>query len=214
MFKTLIGGLLGGLAMYLIGFLFWGTPLSNLAYSSIDGQASATLQAQLAQALAQSGTGVYAIPSPGSSEGTILYGKGPVAKVMFNTAGFPVVDSSSLIAGLVLALIVGVILAFALRAVTIDAATRGRAAILFAFAAVLWMHIGQPIFNHAPWAYFLYLAFSDFLGLAAAGLIAARFADSRETRTAPAPKVEPAFKPATTSEPAPGAPIDPLGPTI
>jgi hypothetical protein len=218
MFKTLIGGLLGGLAMYLVGFLFWGTPLSNIAYSRIDGQASATLQAQLAQALTQSGTGVYAIPSPGSSEGTILYGKGPVAQVMFNTAGFPVVDSSSLIAGLVLALIVGVILAFALRAVTIDAATRGRAAILFAFAAVLWMHIGQPIFNHAPWGYYLYLAFSDFLGLAAAGLIAARFADSRadsrETRTAPAPKVEPAFKPTTTSDPATDPRIDPLGPTI
>ncbi|WP_336964483.1 hypothetical protein [Sphingobium aquiterrae] len=189
MFKTLIGGLLGGLAMYLIGFVFWGTPLSNLAFSGVDAQTSANLQAALAQGLTPTGSGVYAIPSAASSEGTILYGKGPVALVMFNTGGFPVVDGASLLAGLILALIVGVVFAFALRAVTLDSATRGRAAILFALAAVLWMHIGQPIFNHAPWGYFLYLAFSDFLGLAVAGLIAARFAGRRAepAKAAPAP---------------------------
>ena len=39
---------------------------------------------------------------------------------------------------------------------------------------MLWLDIGQAVFNHAHWGYILYLAFSDFIALAAAGLIAAR----------------------------------------
>lgn len=192
MFKTMIGGLLGGLAMYMIGFVFWGTPLSNLAYSDVDMAASTNLQAALAQGLTPSGSGVYAIPSAASSEGTILYGKGPVAQVIFNTSGFPVVDGSSLIAGLILALIVGLILAFALRAVPGNAGSRSRIAVMVVLAMVLWMDIGEPIFNHAPWGYFLYLAFSDFLGLAAAGLIAARFAGGADRAPVAEPVIEPA----------------------
>lgn len=39
------------------------------------------------------------------------------------------------------------------------------------------MHVGQSVFNHAPWGYILYLAFSDFVALAVAGLIAAKIMD-------------------------------------
>ena len=56
MLRTILGGLLGGFAMFIIGFLFWGTPLSALALSRADPQASANLQAAMAQALARSGT--------------------------------------------------------------------------------------------------------------------------------------------------------------
>ena len=38
MARAMIGGLLGGLALYLVGFIFWGTPLSNLAISGLDDQ--------------------------------------------------------------------------------------------------------------------------------------------------------------------------------
>lgn len=174
MIRTLFGGLLSGLALFLTGFVFWGTPLANIGYTSADPQASTNLQAALAQGLTQTGTGVYLIPSTTTSEGTILYGKGPIAQVFFNTSGFPSLDANALIGGLILALVVGVIIAFALRLVSGDTSTRVRAAVAFAVAAVLWLHIGQPIFNHAPWGYFLYFAFSDFVGLALAGLIAAK----------------------------------------
>ncbi len=179
MVRALIGGLLGGLAMFITGFIFWGTPLSALALSRADGQASANLQAAMAQALTPTGTGVYVIPDPATAQGTILYGKGPVAQIFYNEGGFPVMDSGALIGGLILSLIVGVVIALALRFVTTGFADRARAAILFALAAVLWLHVGQAVFNHAPWGYILYLAFSDFVALALAGLIAAKLMETK-----------------------------------
>jgi hypothetical protein len=175
MFRTLLGGVLGGFAMFLIGFVFWGTPLSNLAISSTDAQSSADLQAALAKALTPTGSGVYVIPDFSSAEGTVLYGKGPIAMVHFNVSGFPAVDGSALIAGLILAVAVSILIAFALRAVAQDFTARATVLVLFSLVAVLWIDVGQPIFNHAPWGYFVYLAFSDFIALVAAGLIAARW---------------------------------------
>ena len=175
MIRAVIGGLLGGVALFLTGFIFWGTPLSGIAFSSVDEQASANLQAALAQALTVNGTGVYNIPSPGSAAGTVLYGKGPVAQVFFNTHGFAIPDNNALIGGFILSLMVGILIALALRMVAGGFAGRVRALTLLSVAAVLWLHIGQPVFNHAPWGYFIYLAFSDFVGLMLAGVIAAKW---------------------------------------
>lgn len=179
MVRVLLGGLLGGFAIFITGFIFWGTPLSALAISRTDEQASANLQAAMAQALTPTGTGVYVIPDPATAQGTILYGKGPVAQIFYNEGGFPVMDSGALIGGLILALVVGVLIALALRFVTTGFAARARTAILFALVAVLWLHIGQAVFNHAPWGYILYLAFSDFVALALAGLIAAKLMETK-----------------------------------
>ncbi|KFG89695.1 hypothetical protein BV98_002502 [Sphingobium herbicidovorans NBRC 16415] len=178
MVRTVAGGLLGGFALYVINFLFWRTPLSAIAYHRAGEGASANLQAALAQALTQTGTGVYVVPDPASAQGTILYGKGPIATIFYNNSGFPVTDSSALIGGLILALAAGTVIAFALRFTAADFGSRARTAILFSLAAVLWLDIGQAVANHAPWGYILYLAFSDFLALAAAGLIAARLMES------------------------------------
>lgn len=178
MARTVIGGLLGGLALYLVGFLFWGTPLSRIAYSGLDDGRSAALQAALAQNLTESGTGTYIVPSPSTQAGTVLFGKGPVATVHFNTAGFPVVDSSALIAGLILALATGLLIALVLRTIADrvpDFASRARVVVLFAFAATLYLDLGQPIFNHYGWGYFIYLFIGDFIGLAVAGLVVARW---------------------------------------
>ena len=57
MTRTLLGGLLGGLAMYMVGFVFWGTPLSGLAFTGAGDPQSAAIQAALAQNLTASGTG-------------------------------------------------------------------------------------------------------------------------------------------------------------
>jgi hypothetical protein len=179
MVRAIIGGLLGGFAMFITGFIFWGTPLSALALSRAGDQASADLQAAMAQALTPTGTGVYVIPDPTTAQGTVLYGRGPVAQIFYNEGGFPVMDGSALIGGLILALIVGVIIALALRFALQDFVSRVRVSILFALAAVLWLHVGQAVFNHAPWAYILYLAFSDFVALAVAGLIAAKLMESK-----------------------------------
>jgi hypothetical protein len=179
MVRTIIGGLLGGIAMFITGFIFWGTPLSALAFSRAGDEASANLQAAMAQALTQTGTGVYIIPDPATAPGTILYGRGPVAQVFYNSSGFPVMDGGALIGGLILSLAVGVLIALALRFALSDFVSRVRVSILFALAAVLWLHVGQAVFNHAPWGYILYLAFSDFVALALAGLIAAKLMEGK-----------------------------------
>lgn len=179
MIRTIVGGLVGGVALYLVGFLFWGTPLSALAFHRADLAAGTQLHAAMARALTPTGTGVYLIPDPATAEGTILYGKGPVATVHFNSGGFPVTDPGALIGGLILALAVGLVIALMLRFATGDFAGRARIAIFAALAAVLWAHIGQAVFNHAPWGHILYLALGDFVGLAAAGLIAAKLMEGR-----------------------------------
>ncbi|KKW92155.1 hypothetical protein [Sphingobium chungbukense] len=179
MIKTLLGGLIGGVAMYLVGFLFWGTPLSALAFHRADAGASGTLQTAMAQALTPSGTGVYIVPDPATAQGTVLYGKGPVATVFYNSGGFPVTDTGALVGGLVLALAVGVLIALMLRFAGADFGGRARVSVLLSLIAVLWLHVGQAVFNHAPWGYILYLAFSDFLALVVAGLIAAKVMEGR-----------------------------------
>lgn len=178
MTRALLGGLVGGLVMYLVGFLFWGTPLSRLAFSSLPDAQSATVQAALAQNLTPGGTGTYLVPSPGTDQGTVLFGQGPVATVHFNTSGFPAVDSGALLGGLILSLIAGIVFAVAMTYVGRGVpafADRARAAILFALAVTMYLDLGQPIFNHYGFGYFIYLFVGDFLGFVAAGLIIARW---------------------------------------
>jgi hypothetical protein len=178
MARAVIGGLLGGLALYLVGFIFWGTPLANLAFTGVDDARGAAVQAALAQNLTESGTGTYAIPWPGSGEGTILYGRGPIATIHFVTQGFPVVDTNALIWGLLLALLTGVLIAAALYGIgdrVLAFADRVRVVVLFSLAAAVYLHLGQPVFNHYGWGYFIYLFLSDFIGLCVAGIVVARW---------------------------------------
>jgi hypothetical protein len=178
MIRTILGGLAGGLAMYVVGFIFWGTPLNNLAITSLDDTRSAAVQQALAANLTESGTGTYPIPWPVTPATTTLYGRGPVALVHFNTDGFPVMDSGSLLAGLILALISALIIAFALRIIAPHVprfADRAKLVVAFSVAIPLYIALGQPVFNHAPWPYFIYSFLCDALGFIAAGLVIARW---------------------------------------
>lgn len=186
MIRTIAGGILGGFALFIIRFLFWQTPLSALAFHRAAEVPSANLQAALAQGLTQAGTGVYIVPDPATAQGTVLYGKGPIATIFYNNSGFPVTDSAALIGGLILALIAGIVIALALKFTAADFSNRARIALFSSLAAVLWLDVGQAVFNHAHWGYILYLAFSDFIALSAAGLIAARLIEDRPAVSADA----------------------------
>lgn len=178
MARTIIGGLLGGLAIFFIGFVFWGTPLAEIAVSRAGEAQTAAVQLSLAQNLAASGTGTYVVPEPSTAAGTVLYGRGPIATVHFNSGGFPVIDSGAIIGGLIMALVVGVLLALALRMASghLPAfAERAKLVVLLALAFFGWAHLGQPIFNHYGWGYWIYLFLSDVAGFVAAGLIIARW---------------------------------------
>lgn len=185
--RTAIGGLLGGLALYLVGFIFWGTPLSGIAFARAGEAQSAAVQNALAQNLTQSGTGTYMIPNPGTQQGTTLFGQGPIATIHFNTGGFAALDSSSLIAGLILALVAGVLIAFALRVIgnrVVSFGERARVVVLTALAITLYIDLGQPVFNHYGWGYFVYGFVADFLGFVACGLVISRWFLPRNSMSA------------------------------
>ena len=178
MTKTLLGGVLGGVALYLVGFFFWGTPLSQLAFNKLADPQTAAVQQALAANLAPGGTGTYMIPAPNTAGGSVLYGRGPIAMVHFNTDGFPVMDSAALGTGFALAIVTGLLIALALGSIAgrvTDFASRAGLAVLIALIGTLYTEIGQPIFNHFGWGYWIYLWVSDFIGLTIAGLIVARW---------------------------------------
>jgi hypothetical protein len=200
MVRTLLGGLLGGVAMFFIGFIFWGTPLSLIAFGRVDDATAQALQAALAQHLGPHGTGSYPIPSPSSTLGTQLYGTGPVAIVHFTNAGFAAMDTGALVAGLVLGVLCTLIVAWAVRtyAPSDSFLHRFRLIAFIALAVTAYTDLGQPVFNHAPWAYYSYLWISDLFSWLAAGVVIAWFIPHLVVPVAP---IEP-MRPAEPVEPA------------
>ena len=179
MFRILIGSLVGGLAQWIVGAVFWGTPLGRIAFHVADDTGNAGVQQAMAQYLTPTGTGTYYVPWPDTTQGTILHGRGPVALIHFNTSGFPVMNSTSLIEGLILSIVSILLIGLALHAVgsrVQDFASRAKLVVLFSVAATLYFTIGEPVFNYyMPWGYFLYLALSQVLGLVAGGLVLVRW---------------------------------------
>jgi hypothetical protein len=203
MVRTLLGGLLGGVAMFFIGFIFWGTPLSLIAFGRVDDATAQALQAAFVQHLAPHGTGTYPIPSPSSTLGTSLYGTGPIAIVHFTNAGFPAMDTAALIAGLVLGVICTLIMAWAVRTYAPGGSflSRFRLIAFIALAVTAYTDLGQPVFNHAPWGYYSYLWISDLFSWLAAGAVIAWFIPQLVIPVAPAEPAKPA-EPMAPAEPA------------
>jgi len=179
MVRIVIGSVVGGLAQWIIGAIFWATPLSRIAFHVAGDSANANVQLALAQNLTPTGPGTYYVPWPDTAQGTIMHGHGPVALIHFNTSGFALMDSASLIEGLILSIVSILLIGLALQTVggrVQDFASRAKLVLLFAVAATLYFTIGQPVFNYyMPWGYFLYLGLSQVVGLAAGGLVLVRW---------------------------------------
>lgn len=178
MARTFIGGLVGGIILFVVGFIFWATPLSQIAYSSADQAQNAALQTSLAQNLTPSGTGTYVVPAYTQAEGAVLYAEGPIATVHFNTSGYSPDDMSMLLPGLVFALVSGLLMAFGLAAV--GGGGRGfpdvaRLVVLFSVGITTWTILAMPIFNHYGWGYWIYSFIAETAALVAAGLVIARW---------------------------------------
>lgn len=185
MIRTLIAGLIGGVALFLSGFVFWGTPLAGLAFGRIDDAGAARLQLAMAETLGPAGTGTYLIPDPTTPAGTALYGQGPIAMVHFNRAGFPVMDGGALLSGVLLALVAGILVAAALQAMAARGAGFGdqaRTGLILAVAVTGYGYLGQPIFNHHGWGHFVYAFVAELVGFAAAILAAGWFLNRRSAQ--------------------------------
>jgi hypothetical protein len=176
MIRTVIGGLVAGIVIFVIGFVFWATPLGELAYSKADEAQNAAVQASLAQNLSASGTGTYIIPAHSSAAGAVLYAKGPIATVHFNTRGYSPDDMSAILPGLIVAVIAGLLMAFGLAAVgDRPFADLARLVVCFSLGFTVWEFLGSPIFNHYGWGHWIYAFIAESVALIVAGLIVARW---------------------------------------
>lgn len=173
--RLILGGVLGGVAMWLVGFIFWGPILGWIPISTIPDASMQALQQAMATHLGPTGTGVYAIPSPTTQAGTGMYAAGPVAMVHFTNQGFPAMDSGALVKGLILGIVCVLLAGFAMRiaASALSFADRLKLVAVIAVAVTAYSDLGQPIFNHAPWGYFIYLWISDVASWIAAGAVLA-----------------------------------------
>ena len=131
----------------------------------------------MAQNLTPSGTGTYIIPSPSTPGGTVLFGRGPIATIHFNSGGFAAEDMSMMLPGLVFALVSGVLMALGIGAVAKENsfAETARMVVLFSLGMTIWTILAMPVFNHYGWTYWIYLFVSEAVALIAGGLIIARW---------------------------------------
>ena len=177
MIRALLGGLVGGVIMFVTGFIFWATPLGEIPFVRAGEPQNAALQIALAQNLTPTGTGAYMIPEHrNSAAGTVLYGTGPIAVIHFNQNGFPTEDSSMIVSGFLAAVVAGLLMAFGLG-VTGAASFAGRARLVvcFALGVTTWTILAQPIFSHFGWGYWIYSFIAESAGLILAGLVIARW---------------------------------------
>jgi hypothetical protein len=176
MIKIVIGAFVAAVAMFITGFIFFATPLNMLAYSSIPDAQQAGVQAVLAANMPQTGT--YSIPSAVSAEGAVMYGKGPVATVHYNSGGFSAEDPMVMIKGFihmfVVALLVGMALGKLDRRIP-DFASRARIVVLFGVAANIFAYLGEPIWYQHDWTYALYQCVAQTVMLVIGGLVIARW---------------------------------------
>lgn len=182
--RLVIGGLLGAVFMFFMGFLAYGTPLMDIGYKS------ASLEQQLAIQSAMKGlpTGTYTIPDGHSPEGVAAYGVGPVAVVQLNSSGFAAYDPMVFAAGFIhmaiAAFLLGLVL-WAIRDRVTDVGSRMQVVVWTSLVAVFFTRLGEPIWFHSDWTNALYVALVEWLSLVGAGFILARwFVPAAATRVA------------------------------
>jgi hypothetical protein len=175
--RLVLGSLVGGLAMWVVGFIFWGPLLGWIPFSVTPDANAAAVQAALKANLAATGSGTYAIPSTATTAGSVMHAGGPVALVHFTNSGFPAMDTFALLWGLVLAVCCAFVggLGLKLVAAELDFGRRMQLVIFFAVAMAGYTELGQPVFNHAAWGYYLYAFVADVVTWIAAGAVLAMF---------------------------------------
>jgi hypothetical protein len=203
MTRTIIGGLVGGLILFVLGYVFWATPLGNIPYKTVSDAQYAAVQTTLAQNLTVTGTGTYRIPDPRTREGASLYTRGPISVVDYNASGFAPDDMTMLLPGFILSIIAGLLMAFGLAAVGGGGRSFERMArlvVLVSLGFTTWEFLGTPIFNHFGWGYWAYAFLAESVSLIAAGLVIARWFLPGARNEASATRSEAAAAPPVTED--------------
>jgi hypothetical protein len=177
MIRVVIGSAAAAVAMFVIGFIFFGLGLQNLAIKSVGDLQAAPIQQTLRANIAATGT--YIVPGERTPEQTRMYGTGPVATIHYNVNGQVAgMNAGTAFKGLIFNFAIA--LAFGLALIGIDGrvrdfGSRARVAAIIALAAAAFSHLGVPLYYPHDWAYYIYLFLADGIALAAAGVIVAWF---------------------------------------
>lgn len=175
--RALIGAVAAAVVMFIIGFIFFATGLQRTVTGSLDDAPAAAVQQVLAANVPR--TGAWIVPDPdGSSAQTVMYGKGPVATIFYNTGGFPAMDSGAMLGGFVYMLVTTLLLAVALYSLSQyvwDFRERAKILALAVLAVTVFTRLGAPIWYHHGWAYAIYVFIADVIALLAAGFVILKF---------------------------------------
>jgi lipopolysaccharide export LptBFGC system permease protein LptF len=186
--RVIVGAAVAAVAMFIIGFIFFGTPLARLGMASLGDTEAAAVQQALAANLPRTGT--YSVPGIDTPAQTNMYSQGPIATIHYNTSGFAGVDSASLISGLVLNFIVALLIGIALSAIADrvgDTGSRVKAAATIAVAVSAFNFFCKPIYFHHDWGFAIYMFVAQALMLVVAALILAWFLPRARIAPADAP---------------------------
>lgn len=176
MARVIFGAIPAAIAMFVIGFIWFATPLAKLGYAGLDNAQAAAVQQSLAINLPSTGT--YSVPGVDTPEQTNMYSQGPVATVHYNSKGFAAADPGALFGGLIFYFVIALLIGLALIGIdrrVPDFPSRAKLVAIFAIASSALIHLSEPIFYHHDWGHFIYLFIGHALMLAAAGLIIARW---------------------------------------
>jgi hypothetical protein len=175
--RLMLGSLAAGLAMWVARFIFSGPLLGWIPFATATDANAAALRQSMIETLGPTGTGVYAVPSTATTLGTQLHAQGPVAVVQFTNSGFPGFDTTAYLWGLLLAVFCAFAFGLALRAATSNMGfgERVKLVALVAVAIAGYRELGGPVFDHAPWTYFIYQFIAEVLTWLAAGTVLARW---------------------------------------
>lgn len=172
MTRALIGAAIAAVVMFIIGFIFFATPLNKLGTGTLDNLRAAAVQQAMAANIPSTGT--YSVPSADTAEQTVMYGRGPIATIHYNLRGFSVADPSVMVVGFIHMLIVTLLMAVGLFTVSRYVPSFGeqvRLLVLGVIGAAVFMRLGEPIWYHHDWGHAIYAFVADSVSLIVAGLV-------------------------------------------
>ncbi|MBC2776427.1 hypothetical protein [Parasphingopyxis marina] len=178
MIRVFIGSIAAAVAMFVIGFVFYATPLANIHVGGLGDEEAAAIQSVLAANMDASGADTVLVPYPDGEAQQRMYIDGPIAMIHYNPSGFALGDSGSLVGGFVHMLITAFLLGGALYSLAghvRDFGARLSIIILFGIAASVFMHAGTPIWYHQDWTYHIYVAIADAVIFIAGGAVIAKW---------------------------------------
>jgi len=177
--RRLIGILLAAVAMFLWGFVFYGSGLLEL-HHGVSAESEVLLADALRKQLPDSG--YYMIPDPRNAPETLgeRMKAGPFARIHLHAGGVAFGDPQVMARGFLHMLFTCVLLSLAMWLVARDSPEymdRLKIGFLFGLAAAVFAHLGGPIWWHETWGQALKLTLYDCVAYTLAAAILAKFSD-------------------------------------